>query len=1398
MTRRRRPPRGPRSTTGAGVDTVNIDTTADSSILIVDTGVDNDTVNVSTTGLLSVTTLNTGTGDDDVNVTTTGAESGLDIDTDSDVDVVNLFTTGDTAITAISLGAGADIANIQATASGSLTDVFGGAGNDTVNISSDADGNRISASGDPAGDLDEVRGEICVFGEGNDAAPDNTTTVTAQTTDVTVTIARGDELNISDEASATDNDYTLSDTEFQRIGTELITYDTIESLNLETGTGDDNVDVLTTAVARTTLNTFAGADTVNIDTTADSSILIIETGDDIDVTNVTTTGSMSVTTIDTGADDDELVVTTTGAGSGLEINTDVDFDFVDLLATGDAAVTSISLGDDVDSVLVTTTGAMSVTEIDSGADEDDVTVTTTGDSSELSIDTGSEDDIVDVFATGSSSLTEITLGTGTDVANIATTGSMSTTNVDAGADEDDITVTTTGDDATLTVDAGTEVDVVDLLATGDTAIVEISLGAGDDIANIQSTASGSQTDVFAGAGNDTINISSDADGDRVNTSGDPAGDLDGILGPISVSGEANEGAPTNTAVVAAKTSDVEVTIARGDELNISDEASATDNDYELTDTTFQRIGTELITYGTIEALNLETGTGGDTVDITTTAVAQTMLSTLGGSDTVNVTTTSASSILIVDTGADNDAANVTATGSMSVTTIATDAGEDDVNVSNTGADSGLAVDTGAEIDVVDLVNSGDRALTSIRLGAGADVANLQETGMDSLTDVFGGTGNDTVNISSDADGDRFNASGDPAGNLDGILGEICVFGEDHDAGTLTESVDARQTIGVTTTISTSIETGDSLNITDESSVSDNSYTFNATTVQRVGTSLITYATFEELAVETGQGSDTVDLETSADASGLSLSTFAGDDVVTVATTGSDSITQVDTGDDADIVTFATSGDNSVSLVATGGAADTVELSSIGDLAGIAADTGAGADQVELQVEPAPTTRSGAAAIQIQTGDGPDSATVNEVYLNSVVDLNGEADNDTFTLNAAGSGARGTLENLNDDPASGSAAIASTRQLFIEGGDNGAATEAVTQGVAVVANNGVDQAAGAIETGDLIQLNAAPATDPLDLRHVITADSQGVLATTEPASPRNTVGNEVFETLGVESVAVDSGSADDVLTVSSDIPFDILQTGTFVDFDGNDGDDKLETVGTAGADQITIGEIGGSSEPIEVDAVEFIRVDGNDGDDQVSVQTLAVTALDGGGGSDILLGGAGRDLLTGGPDVDFTFGGNGDDVLMSDQGNGSDLTFLEDGEILNGGNEDSLAPGDVCVQLGADTVFSCETLADGGAAKDVLTWLRAILIPLDALSFIVPDPLLDPFDATDPISAALDSVTEPSQVAFVAPLNAVTQPSPEPTDVNRDGVVSPRDALVVMNHVARDLARLGRGCDPPGR
>ncbi|WP_182870102.1 dockerin type I domain-containing protein [Rhodopirellula sp. JC639] len=1301
--------------TYAGADTVTVTTTGLESALLVDSGADNDTVNVLGTGTTgtpgvvdaSVTRVTTGSGDDDVTVTTTGVESGLAIDTDGGDDVVTLAGSGGLSATNIDTGDDSDVINVRATGTDSATDIFAGAGLDTINVSSDAAGSpsadRAIMRGNPSGVLDFILGDVCVYGQDPGiAAPGITETVTAKTITVTQSYELGDELNISDEGNAVAQTYTLDTTTLTRSGPiGVLTYDTIETLNLETGSGDDIVTITDTVDrTRTTLNTYAGGDTIT----------------------VTTTGTESVLVIDSGADNDTVNVLGTGT-------------------TGTPGVVDAS-----------------VTRVTTGSGDDDVTVTTTGVESGLAIDTEGGDDVV----------------------TLAGSGGLSATNID------------TGDDS--------------------------------DVINVRATGTDSATDIFAGAGLDTINLSSDAAGtrsaDRDIMRGNPAGVLDDLLGDICVYGQAPlPTTPGITESVAVKTTTpTPITVTQsyelGDELNVSDEGNPVGHSYTLDATVtpdatrLTRVGLSgVLTYETIETMNLETGSGTDDVTIISTKDrTRTTINTYAGADTIDVMTTGDESVLVVDSGTEADTVTVHDTGTTgtpgvfdaSVTRVTTGEGADTVTVTTTGVESGLAIDTGIGDDTTTVTNTGMNSATAILLGEGADVANIRGTATGSGLDINGGDGNDTFNITSTADGAPAPGmpDGNLFGNLDAILGDICVFGEGHDATSTPESVSGRQTIGSDVTVTTTVESGDTLNVSDELSLTAQSYAVSATTVRRGTGGTVTYETTETLNLRTSRGDSTVTVASTADATTFHLDTFLGSDVVTISNTGDGSINRISTADGVDDVTIDSTGDitptghSSVTLVSTGAANDTVSVNSLGDQAGLQIETDTGGDTVTLGVEIAAPPRTGSAVVVVSAGDDDDTLNVDEVFLNTVVDLSGDAGEDSFHLTAAGSDAAGYLDRLNNDPL-GSDAVAATRQLFLDGGDNAAGTRTVFQGVVNNAEFPDEQTVTGVAVGDQVFVNASSATDALDLRYVITAAAQGVLATTTPSSPRATTGNEVFETLGIESVDITSGSANDLLTVTSDVTIDVNLTEHLIDFDGGGGDDKFEIVGTSGSDLITVGtDDTPNDQPFEIDNVEFIRIDGNEGDDQISTQTPALGTLTGGLGSDTLYGGFDQDLLTGGPGKDFLFGGDGNDVLLSDQAFGTDSIVFAEGEVLNGGSQSSLTPGDVCIQVGVDAFRDCEVIGDGGGTKDVLTWLRAIIIPPDAVSFsAMNSPILVPFAPVRDTPAPLLAVTEPSQIPSVVATTSNPPPVVTPqgfaaTDVNQDGILSARDALVVINHVAR--------------
>ena len=799
--------------TFGGEDTITVTDSGEDGILRIDSGVDDDSVTIETSGARSVLLLATDVGQDDVSVTTTGVESGLDIQTGSEIDLLTLANTGASSATFVDLGAADDVANLRATGFMSATEIFGDLGNDTFNISSDADGDRVDADGSTTGDLDGLLGDVCIHGNANLAVPTTSESVTANGETVTATTIDGDQLNLVDAASIGGETYTLDVDQFTRTGIATVNFLTLESVSLETSGGEDFVNLVDTAAdSRTTLQTRGGVANLSIADTGDRSILIVDTRLENDVVSVTNTGDDSLVRINTAAGDDDINVTATGTSSGLDLRS----------------------GNNLDVVQVDATGAMSVTAA--------------------------------------------------------------------------------------------------------------RLGPGDDVLNVQTVGTTSDTEVFLASGNDVVNLTSSADGNRINPNGTLTGDLNGFLGEVLVHGNQNFIIPDSSASVTAKTLTRMATTLTGDVLNISDQANVAGSTYGLDATQFTRTGIGPIAYTTIETFNIETGTGNDVFDVSATADrTRVTIATMAGEDTVTVLATGADGIVQLDTGADNDSVTLTTTGDRSITEVVTDAGEDDVAVTMTGVDSGLEVNTGDDIDLVGVFGTGTGSATLILLGEGDDIANIRSTSAASFTDVVGDGGNDTTNVSSDADGDRLDPSGDPAGTLDGILGEVCFRGDDELAAPdATESVSAGSL-----TVTTTLPRGDALNVSDEGNAVAGTYTLEMDSVTKMGFAPITYQSVETLVLETGTSDDVVDVTNTPVSTSVQIVTGMGEDTLSIMDSGNDGFLQIDTGSEGDSVSISRTGDRSVTRVSTDAGADDVDVSASGTDSGIELLTGTEIDLVTI-------------------------------------------------------------------------------------------------------------------------------------------------------------------------------------------------------------------------------------------------------------------------------------------------------------------------------------------------------------------------------------------------------------------------------------------------------------------
>ncbi|MCM2371003.1 tail fiber protein [Aporhodopirellula aestuarii] len=553
-------------------------------------------------------------------------------------------------------------------------------------------------------------------------------------------------------------------------------------------------------------------------------------------------------------------------------------------------------------------------------------------------------------------------------------------------------------------------------------------------------------------------------------------------------------------------------------------------------------------------------------------------------------------------------------------------------VGTTGNDTILVTSTTISINGATLNYDGTMGPISIQSGDGNDVIEIRSTASGSPITIDAGAGDDLIYISSDAP-----ANG---GTLNSINGDITIIGGSQSStATTTESVTARIAVAGSQTINANALIGDQLFISDSSSSTNNAYTLTSTTFTRSGYGTITFGTVETLDITTGNGDDSINVSDSAIDSQTTLRTGGGDDNVFVATTGDDSILRVATQGGSDSVNIQSTGAFSVLLVDTGNQDDSVSISGRGASSGIDVRTQAGNDVINLgdSVTPATVDTGLPATIFIDGGANNDTFSINEVFAASVVELNGNGGNDSFLLTADGSNANGTLGRLND--------AANARQLLIDGGGNGNEIRTFHEGIVVsAAGEKNEPQVRNQQTGDTVVVDASSATTALDLQYLIVGPGEGILSTGT---------NEVFDSLGVETLRIHSGSGNDSLTIESNIAFGIESSRQAIAFDAGDGEnDHLTVVGTDQADRITIGAITGDStlEPIEVDNVETVTVDGNDGNDQLSNRLPTLANLNGGDGDDIILGGFAVDVLNAGSGENLLFGRlNGEIVPQRGEG-----------------------------------------------------------------------------------------------------------------------------------------------------
>ncbi len=447
-----------RSTNAGSTLTVNGDAGADwidvlalSGTVVVNGDSDDDTVEIGSAAATTFRSVDGG-GDVDgvqgaltVNGGTAVTSDRLYVDETGEVDAVSndgLLTT--TRLTGLGLGAfvdyfGFELLTIRLGSAGTRFDIRStsvetlletGGGNDVVNVSSDAPTN--------GGTLNALAGHLTVDGQGG-----------------------SDTLNASDAGDGAANSGELTSTDLTGLGSAGITYAGLEFLNIDLGSGGDTFTIRSTHAGQTTLDTAAGADTVNVRSIAGHTL--VDTGLGADVVRVGTLAPAALGLLDAiGA-----LLELAGGGGADQLFAD---------DTGDATPNSGTLTSDH------LAGLGLATPLHYTGFE------------ELSIGLGSGADTFTILSTHEGTTT-LNAGGGADTVDVETIAG--TTQVNGEGGDDAITVNAdvaapgepNGIGAVLTLDggAGSDAYLINTFGNGNSLIHVLDTGGGSNVLTINGT-----------------------------------------------------------------------------------------------------------------------------------------------------------------------------------------------------------------------------------------------------------------------------------------------------------------------------------------------------------------------------------------------------------------------------------------------------------------------------------------------------------------------------------------------------------------------------------------------------------------------------------------------------------------------------------------------------------------------------------------------------------------------------------------------------------------------------------------------------------------------------------------------------------------------------------------------
>ncbi len=377
--------------------------------------------------------------------------------------------------------------------------------------------------------------------------------------------------------------------------------------------------------------------------------------------------------------------------------------------------------------------------------------------------------------------------------------------------------------------------------------------AGVDTFSIPSTASGVSTSIDTGAGNDVINLGSGG-----NT-------LSNIAGTLSIAGGANDATPTNSSNAGSQLNVIVFNMPVGDKLEVFDGSGPVGSAYNVGATSIGRTGIPAISYSGIETVDVFPATGAADFNVTDTA-AGTQVGIGGTSITgqLTVLNTGANSRLFTNPLSGNITASIATTGDGSILSLATTGGADTITIQGSGAGSGISVNTGAGMDHIIIQNTGVGSSISASGGDGADNLDLYAAAAGSAITLAGGNDADVVTV------------GGPAQTLSNILGDVLISSGSGSAGIQTVSTTINGVV-----YSQDFAVGDTVIFNDQGLSGNASYLIQPTTFQRAGTANFQLFDNETMIVNTGSGTNQIDVSGSPPNAFLTVHGNSGSDQVTL-------------------------------------------------------------------------------------------------------------------------------------------------------------------------------------------------------------------------------------------------------------------------------------------------------------------------------------------------------------------------------------------------------------------------------------------------------------------------------------------------------------------------------------